>query len=94
MKPDCSTRVTLYVIRSKANGRRYVGITNDLPRRLREHSGGYSQASRVIGEFDLIHTETFADHRSARDRETFLKTGQGRKWLDELEARTWPAGGG
>jgi putative endonuclease len=86
-------RVTVYVLKGTTNGRRYVGITNDLPRRLREHACGSTRAGRIIGEFEVLHTEVFPDHPAARVRERFLKSGQGRKWLDELEALTWLARG-
>gem|GEM_PF-2952115 len=31
-------RVLLYVIRSRPTSKRYVGVTNDLKRRLKEHA--------------------------------------------------------
>jgi len=65
------------------SGKRYVGITKDLSRRLREHRSRKSKGSQIIGDFKLLHTEKFPDHGSARKRERFLKSGQGRKWLDE-----------
>jgi len=82
--------ITLYVLKGKA-GKRYVGITNDLPRRLSEHRSGHSKAGQIIGKFTIIHTESFSDHKSARIKEKFLKSGQGRKWLDKLEAELEPA---
>jgi putative endonuclease len=82
--------ITLYVLKGKA-GKRYVGITNDLPRRLSEHRSGHSKAIQIIGTFTVIHTESFNDHKSARIKEKFLKSGQGRKWLDKLEAESEPA---
>ena len=72
-------------------GKRYVGITNNLPRRLNEHNRHYSKAGEIIGDFRLIHTESFTDYKAARLREKFLKSGQGRKWLDMKEAETQPA---
>jgi len=87
-------RVTLYVLKSQASGRRYVGITNDLVRQLREHSSGKTKAGQILGDYVLLHTEEFVDHVRARAREKFLKSGQGRKWLDGLDARTRPAMGG
>jgi putative endonuclease len=81
--------ITLYVLKGEA-GNRYVGITNDLPRRLREHRSGYSKAGQIIGKFTVIHTESFTDHKSARIKEKFLKSGQGRKWLNKLEAESEP----
>jgi len=86
--------VTLYVINSCRNGRRYVGITANLQRRLQEHATGMTKAGQLLGAFLLVHTEEFPDHRSARPREQFLKSGQGRKWLDEMEGGSRPAGGG
>jgi predicted GIY-YIG superfamily endonuclease len=53
-----------------------------------------TKGSQVLGDFSLLHTEEFSDHTSARDREKFLKSGQGRKWLDELEVKSQPARGG
>jgi putative endonuclease len=69
-------------------GKRYVGITNDLSRRLNEHRSGHSKAGQIIGTFTVIHTESFTDHKSARIKEKFLKSGQGRKWLDKLETES------
>ena len=36
---------------------------------------------RSLGEFDLLHTESFPDYSAARAREKFLKSGKGREWL-------------
>jgi len=78
--------VTLYVLESSRTGKRYVGITGNLRRRLQEHAGGRTKAAQLLGAFALLHTEEFRDHRTARVREQFLKSGQGRKWLDAKEA--------
>ena len=82
--------ITVYVLKGET-GKRYVGITNDLPRRLREHRTKTSKGSQVIGHFLVIHTESFTDHTAARVREKFLKSGKGRKWLDIIEATSNPA---
>jgi len=82
--------VTVYVLKG-GTGIRYVGITNDLSRRLIEHRAKKSKGSQVIGHFSIIHTESFSDHNAARAREKFLKSGTGRKWLDELELESEPA---
>ncbi len=86
--------ITLYVLKGQESRKRYVGITNDLARRLREHASGVSKAGQVLGRFSLFHLEEFQDYATAREREKFLKSGQGRKWLDQLEAGSGPAGGG
>ena len=82
--------ITVYVLKGES-GKRYVGITNDLPRRLKEHRSGYSKGSQIIGKFSVLHTEIYPDHKTARAREKFLKSGKGRKWLDALDAESEPA---
>ncbi|MBD3169920.1 MAG: GIY-YIG nuclease family protein [candidate division Zixibacteria bacterium] len=85
--------VTLYVLKGHS-GKRYVGITNNLSRRLSEHRSKSSKGGQIIGEFKLIHTEVYSDYKKARIREKFLKSGIGRRYLNELESRTRPARGG
>lgn len=85
--------ITVYVLAGN-NGKRYVGITNNLERRLSEHRSGGTKGGQIIGEFQVLHLEQFPDYSSARKREKYLKSGVGREWLDELEARTGPAFGG
>ena len=70
--------ITIYVL--QGNTRRYVGITNDLPRRLHEHAKT-SHSGRLLGPFVVLHTEEAATYTEARAREKFLKSGQGRDWL-------------
>jgi putative endonuclease len=82
--------VILYVLKGKT-GKRYVGITNNLSRRLQEHRSKTSKGGQLLGDFFVLHTEEFPDYKTARNREKFLKSGQGRKWLDEFECGTWPA---
>ena len=82
--------VILYVLKGKT-GKRYVGITNNLYRRLREHRKKATKGGQLINDFFVLYTEEFPDYKTAREREKFLKSGQGRKWLDEFESRTRPA---
>ena len=80
--------VTVYVLRSKQTGRRYVGITNCLPRRLDEHRRGSALSSQILGEFEVLLTENLLGYPEARVRERFLKSGKGRAWLDERFGRS------
>ena len=86
--------VTVYVLQGRTTAKRYVGITNSLERRLSEHRSGLTKSGQIIGYFDLIHTETFPDHTTARVREKFLKSGAGREWLKARYPRSWSATGG
>ncbi len=72
---------TVYVLRSEHNGWFYIGMTNDVDRRLREHNGGHNRSTKGKGPFVLVHAESFATRAEARSREKKLKTGAGREWL-------------
>jgi len=83
--------VTLYVLEGLTSGKRYVGITGDLERRLSEHRAGGTKGAQVIGDFRLIYTENHQTHAAARAREKFFKSGQGRAWLLKRIGRPRPA---
>ena len=69
--------VTLYVMKGKA-GKRYVGITNNLSRRFQEHRLKNTKGGQLLEEFLVLLTEEFPDYKTARIKEKFLKSGQGR----------------
>ncbi|MBI5421840.1 GIY-YIG nuclease family protein [Candidatus Peregrinibacteria bacterium] len=71
----------VYVLRSEKNGYRYIGQTNNLERRIREHNDGLTKSIQFQTPFRIEHTETFATRQEAIFRERFLKSGKGREWL-------------
>jgi putative endonuclease len=74
---------SVYVLRSLRHGKRYVGYTSKTPsERLAEHNSGANQYTRQNGPFELVYFEEFNDKKEALIRERFLKSGQGRKYLD------------
>jgi putative endonuclease len=76
---------TVYVLRSQKNAKRYVGYTaKSVNQRLDEHNKGSNKWTRENGPFVIIHVEEYGDKKEAIQREKFLKSGQGRKFLDDL----------
>ncbi|MCD4762161.1 GIY-YIG nuclease family protein [bacterium] len=74
----------VYVLRSLKNNKRYVGHTSkDAFTRLKEHNRGCNKWTKQNGPFEIIYTEKYNTKTEAIKREHFLKSGQGRKWLDE-----------
>ena len=74
----------VYVLKSLRNGKRYIGSTNLLPEeRLKKHNYGSNRFTKGNDPFELIYQEKHIDKTAARKRENFLKTGVGRKYLDE-----------
>ena len=73
----------IYVLRSKKNNKRYIGFTSKDPKiRLKEHNSGTDDWTRQNSPFELVYQEKFYIKREAMKREKFLKSGQGRKFLD------------
>ncbi|MDP2676267.1 MAG: GIY-YIG nuclease family protein [bacterium] len=75
----------VYVLKSLRNGKRYTGSTELLPKeRLKQHNYGASKFTKRNGPFELIYQEGCDNKTEARKRENFLKSGIGRKYLDEM----------
>jgi len=74
----------VYILRSLKNKKRYIGQTSkDVLIRLSEHNRNCNKWTKENGPFKLIHFEEYNSRKEAIIREHFLKSGQGRKWLDE-----------
>lgn len=74
----------VYVLRSLKNKKRYIGYTSkDAFERLKDHNRGCNKWTRENGPFKVIYQEEYETKSEAIKRERFLKSGQGRKWLDE-----------
>ena len=81
-----------YILRSQKNGRYYTGSTQNVEKRLSEHNAGASASTRYTRPFVLIHREAFPARRDAVRRERFLKTGVGRKWIEDRFGRAVAGG--
>lgn len=76
---------SVYVLKSLKNGKRYIGSTRkDANVRLKEHNSGSNKWTKQNAPFKLIYKEIFLTYTEARKREIFLKSGQGRKFLDKI----------
>jgi putative endonuclease len=74
----------VYILASKRNGTLYVGVTNDLDRRVREHKEGLVPGfTKTHGVKRLVYFEMFADIHDAIARETRLKKYK-REWKINL----------
>jgi putative endonuclease len=74
----------VYVLFSKKLNKRYVGSTQDVDKRLSEHNHGKSKFTKAGIPWELIYKESFNTNVEARKREVFLKSGVGRKFLDQF----------
>jgi len=74
----------VYAIKSESKNYIYVGLTDNLERRLSEHNSGKNKTTRPYRPFVLIHSEKFATRVQARKREKYLKSGIGKDFLRTL----------
>lgn len=71
----------VYVLSSQRRKYLYVGLTNNLQRRVIEHESGKERTTKPYRPFILLHWEGFATRQEARMREKYLKSGSGKEWL-------------
>ena len=74
-----------YIMSNKNRTTFYVGVTNDLERRVFEHVTSFKPDSFTskYNLFDLVYYETLSDISKAIDRETQLKNWH-RQWKINL----------
>jgi putative endonuclease len=73
-----------YILSSKPRGTLYIGVTNDLSRRVFEHKNKLVTGfTKKYGVDRLVYCEDFDDINDAIAREKFLKKWN-RKWKIEL----------
>jgi putative endonuclease len=70
-----------YALQSGRDGGLYIGMATDVDGRLKEHNRGYNQSTRSRIPFTLIYSEQCGSRGEARQREKYLKSGKGRKFL-------------
>ena len=76
----------VYILASKQNGTLYIGVTNDLERRMYEHKNNVKEGfTNKYGVYMLVYYEETDDVSAAIHREKQLKNWK-RKWkLDLIE---------
>ncbi len=71
----------VYVLFSKKDHELYIGYTNDLERRIKEHKLGKVRATMFRRPLLLIYYEAYLYWAEAKQREKYLKGGNGRAQL-------------
>jgi putative endonuclease len=78
-----TTMFYVYVLQSEADWGLYIGMSENLRRRFREHQQGESISTKSRVPWRLIYYEAYLVKEDAEGRERFLKSGSGRKFLDQ-----------
>ena len=74
----------VYLIESAgAPSHRYVGVTTDLKRRLRDHDAGKSPHTSKYRPWRLATYVAFSDQAKAESFERYLKSGSGHAFANK-----------
>jgi len=67
----------LYILKSRANNRYYVGHSSDIEKRLVQHNNGEVKSTKPYAPWDIVYSEAFSDKHSAYKREMQVKSYHG-----------------
>ena len=71
----------VYILKSEKDDNIYIGITDNLERRLKQHNKGKNLSTKYRRPLRLIYHEVVENRNEARKREKYLKSGSGREWI-------------
>ena len=84
---ECSKSMHyVYFLQSSLTGRYYVGITNNVARRLAEHNSGAVRSTAPYKPWELKKIEKYGNICQARQRERFVKAKHSRKIIEKIIA--------
>lgn len=76
--------IFIYAIKSLSIEYIYVGMANNIERRMHEHNSGQNRSTKAYKPFVLVYTEQFESREEARKKEKYLKSGVGKEYLKSL----------
>jgi putative endonuclease len=76
--------VIVYAIWSERFNRIYVGMSQDIDKRLKEHNTGMTQSTKPFRPWKIIFTERFENWEKGRVAEKYYKSGIGKQLLKKM----------
>jgi putative endonuclease len=73
-----------YVLYSKNKAKLYIGHTNNLVRRLKQHNSGFVNSTKPYRPYSLVYFEELLSKKEAVMREKELKTTMGLRYIKSL----------
>ena len=71
----------VYILESEKNDSWYIGTTNDLKQRFKEHNQGLNLSTKRYTPWSLIYYEACCNESDAVRREKWLKSTHGRRMI-------------
>lgn len=81
---NVSAMFFVYILQSLKDFRTYTGFTSNVEERLHQHNTGQVKATQYRGPFKILFTEQFTTSAGAKKRESYWKSGAGRRKLKEF----------
>lgn len=75
----------VYAISSIGHNYIYVGMTQDVDKRIQRHNDGRERTTKFYRPFELIYSEVCKTRIEARVREKYWKSGIGKEQLRKLK---------
>jgi len=75
---------TVYIIKSESTGKRYIGYTSNIEKRIRCHNSGNNISTKNGRPWKLVYSENYGDKKTAWLREHDLKSYKGGQALKKL----------
>jgi putative endonuclease len=70
----------VYVLYSDGFDKYYVGLSENVDKRLKEHNEGQNKSTKPYIPWRVVHLEEYKTRNEARTREKYLKSASGRRW--------------
>ncbi len=70
-----------YILQSKKDKQFYTGYTDDLQKRVKEHSNGQVVSTKNRLPIKLVYYEACLNQQDATHRERYLKTAWGKRYI-------------
>lgn len=74
----------VYLLQSESDASYYIGYTQNLKRRIKEHNNGLNFSTKHSRPWKLIFFEGYRNNLDAKRREKYLKTSQGARLLKRM----------
>ena len=74
----------VYILHNRDKNFIYVGYSENLKNRIKEHNSGYSKSTKPYIPLELIHYEAYRNKKDAKRRELYLKTNRGKTTLKTM----------
>jgi putative endonuclease len=74
----------VYILRSDAVDRYYIGQTGDLKNRLFHHRSGRERYTKIASDWKLVFSKEFKTRTDAQRVENFIKKQKSRKFIEKV----------